>query len=101
MKRNRIRQLILMALTLVIGISSRKFGNEIPNALSAYAPDAIWALMVFWTAGFLFTTKPTWWIALFALLFSYTIELTQLYHAPLIDSIRANPVGGLMLGYNF
>ena len=29
------------------------------------------------------------------------MELSQLYHAPWIDSLRANRLGGLILGYGF
>ena len=36
-----------------------------------------------------------------ALSFSYLIEVSQLYHAPWIDSIRATTLGGLVLGFGF
>jgi Protein of unknown function (DUF2809) len=34
-------------------------------------------------------------------LFSVVIEISQLYHAPWIDSIRQTTLGGLILGYDF
>ena len=33
--------------------------------------------------------------------FSVAIELSQLYHAPWIDSIRQTTLGGLILGFGF
>ena len=36
-----------------------------------------------------------------ALVFSYLIEISQLYHAPWIDAIRATALGGLVLGFGF
>lgn len=36
-----------------------------------------------------------------ALVFSYLIEISQLYHAPWIDAIRATALGGLVLGFCF
>jgi hypothetical protein len=33
--------------------------------------------------------------------FSIAIELSQLYHAPWIDSIRHTTLGGLILGFDF
>ena len=51
--------------------------------------------------GFLFVEKSTVWIAIAALLFSYGIEISQLYHAPWIDTLRANRLGGLILGFEF
>lgn len=40
-------------------------------------------------------------LAVISLLFCYGIEMSQLYHAPWIDSIRATTLGGLVLGYGF
>ena len=34
-------------------------------------------------------------------MFCYGIEVSQLYHAEWIDSIRATTLGGLVLGYGF
>jgi hypothetical protein len=90
-----------MATTVILGTSARKFGEQLPSLIRDYAPDIFWALMVFWTLGFIFISKPISWIALIALLISYAIEATQLYHAPFIDSIRRTTVGGMMLGYDF
>ena len=36
-----------------------------------------------------------------AMAFSVAIELSQLYHAPWIDSIRQTTLGGLILGFGF
>jgi hypothetical protein len=36
-----------------------------------------------------------------ALSFSVLIEMSQIYHAPWIDSIRHTTLGGLVLGYGF
>ena len=36
-----------------------------------------------------------------ALAFSYLIEVSQLYHAPWIDAIRATTLGALVLGFGF
>ena len=44
---------------------------------------------------------PTKRIALATLLVSFGIEISQLYHAPWIDSLRATRLGGLVLGFSF
>jgi len=51
--------------------------------------------------GFLFHRKDTRWIAVIALTFSFSIEISQLYHALWIDALRANRLGGLILGFGF
>jgi hypothetical protein len=40
-------------------------------------------------------------VALAAVAFCFAIELSQLYHAPRIDSIRQTTLGGLVLGFGF
>lgn len=57
--------------------------------------------MVFFGIALLFNWLPTKRVALLALLFSFGIEISQLYHAPWIDAIRATRLGGLILGFGF
>lgn len=57
--------------------------------------------MVFLLLGIFFTKKSTVWVAVAALLFSFVIELSQLYHSSWIDTLRSYPFGGLILGYGF
>ena len=40
-------------------------------------------------------------VAILALLVCFAIELSQLYHESWIDNIRANRLGGLILGSGF
>lgn len=69
--------------------------------LNTYLGDALWALMIFVFIGFIFKTMDTKKVALIAILFCYSIELSQLYHASWIDNIRKTTLGGLILGYGF
>jgi hypothetical protein len=88
-------------LTVLLGLASRKFGVYLPAFLTAYAGDALWALLVFWLIGFLFTRKPSHWVATSALVFSFGIEASQLYHAPWLDGLRSTTLGSLVLGHGF
>ncbi|MDX8376640.1 MAG: DUF2809 domain-containing protein [Mariprofundales bacterium] len=48
--------------------------------------------------------RPSWkvnYIAITAIVFAFTIEFSQLYHAPWIDQIRSTMIGGLILGFGF
>jgi glycopeptide antibiotics resistance protein len=69
--------------------------------VKTYVGDALWALMVFFGFGFTFTRWPTQTVALAAFIFSFGIEISQLYHAPWLDSLRATRAGGLILGFTF
>lgn len=57
--------------------------------------------MIFIGFGFLFPKIETKKLAFISLMFCYGIEVSQLYHAEWIDSIRATTLGGLVLGYGF
>ena len=100
MRRNRILYLILTIITIILGLLSRKF-QGLPQIISSYSGDALWALMVFFLFSFLFNKKSTIFILVISIIFSYGIEISQLYHAPWIDSIRATTLGGLILGFGF
>lgn len=101
MTRNRIVYFLLIIITLLAGLASRHFASVLPQWVHSYLGDMLWALMVFLMAGFIFNRKDTRWIAIFALVFSFSIEISQLYHSPWIDAVRANRLGGLILGFGF
>jgi glycopeptide antibiotics resistance protein len=91
----------LLVITIATGLASRHFPGILPHWVQLYLGDTFWALMVFLWFGFLFKRKSTLWIAIAAILFSYGIEISQLYHASWIDALRTNPLGGLILGFGF
>ncbi len=99
-KRNRYLYLILTILTMVLGILSRKTSN-LPTFISAYSGDTLWALMVFFMVAFIFNKNSTAFVAGVALIFSYGIEISQIYHSPWINTIRSTTLGGLVLGFGF
>lgn len=100
MRRNRILYLILTIITIILGLLSRKV-QGLPQIILSYSGDALWALMVFFLFSFLFNKKSTIFILVISIIFSYGIEISQLYHAPWIDSIRATTLGGLILRFGF
>jgi hypothetical protein len=100
-RRNRIVYAIVAANVIVLGMGSRHYAPELPEFIAEYAGDTLWALLVFLLIGLLMPRWPTWRVALVALLFSFAIELSQLYRAPWIDSVRHTVLGGLVLGFGF
>jgi len=57
--------------------------------------------MIFLIVGLIFRARETKWVAVVALVFCYSIEVSQLYHSPWIDTIRNTRIGGLVLGRGF
>ncbi|OOR13764.1 hypothetical protein BW897_06115 [Bacillus cereus] len=100
-KRNRLLYVMFTIVVIILGLSSRKFAFSLPDLLNDYLGDALWALMIFVGFGFLFPKIETKKLAFISLIFCYGIEISQLYHAEWIDSIRATTLGGLVLGYGF
>ena len=100
MRGNRVVYLILIIIVMILGLLSRKLDN-LPVIVSLYAGDILWALMVFLIVDFVFNNKSILFNISIAIIFSYGIEISQLYHAPWIDSIRNTTLGGLILGFGF
>ena len=100
-KRNGFMYFFLVMTVMILGLSTRRFSIYFPNWIELYLGDALWALMIFFLFGFLFRTRETKWVTAGALLFSFSIEISQLYHSQWIDSLRKTRIGGLVLGYGF
>ena len=100
-RRNPLVQIILIALVCLLGIGSRRYAHVLPGFIAAYAGDTLWALAAFLGIGLILPRASTWTVACLALAFSVAVELSQLYHAPWIDSIRQTTLGGLILGFGF
>ena len=101
-RRNPLIQIIVIAVVCLLGIGSRRYAHCLPGFIAAYAGDTLWALArCFSESAGLFPRASTRTIALLAMAFSVTIEISQLYHAPWIDSIRQTTLGGLILGFGF
>lgn len=100
MRRNRIAYFTVTIFVMILGLVSRRVSG-LPSFIESYSGDTLWALMMFLMFAFIFNKKSTSSIAVYAILFSYAIELSQLYHAPWIDSIRSTTIGALVLGFGF
>jgi len=101
MNRNRHLYILFITTTIITGLATRKIHGLLPEFIQSYAGDILWALMVYLILGFIFTKKSSLWIASGTIMFSFAIEISQLYHTPWIDSIRNTTLGGLVLGFGF
>jgi hypothetical protein len=100
-RRNALVQISLIALVCLLGIASRRSSRMLPVFIAAYAGDTLWALAAFLGIGLVLPRASTRSIAILAMSFSVAVEISQLYHAPWIDSIRQTTLGGLILGFGF
>lgn len=100
-KRSVLRYFSLAILVMILGLCARRISIFLPHWINMYLGDILWGLMVFLVCGFLFRNSKTRVVSATAIVFSFAIEISQLYHSPWIDSLRKTKLGGLVLGYGF
>jgi len=99
--RNRPAYALLVGLTILLGLASRKFPALLPSWLAKNAGDVLYAVMAFWLVGFLFSRLSTLRAALIALLFCFGIEALKFVQAPWMVAARHSRAGALVFGVGF
>lgn len=101
-KQSRVSYFILTVLIIALGLFARKIAYPfLPDLINEYLGDALWASMIFFIFRFLFIKMDVKLTAIYALVFCFLIETSQLYHAGWIDVVRATTLGALVLGSGF
>ncbi|AFS79048.1 hypothetical protein DUF2809 [Gottschalkia acidurici 9a] len=100
-KRNSLTYLTLAITIMILGLSVRHFSTYLPKWINLYLGDILWATMIFFLLGLIIKNKETKYVAAIAVLFTFSIEISQLYHSQWIDTLRQTRIGGLVLGYGF
>ena len=95
-KNNRISYFILVVITIILGILSRKI-----DVIPTYFGDALYAVMMYFGMRFIFVNRTTKIALLVALLCCYGIEFQQIYRADWIIQIRRTSMGHCALGQGF
>jgi hypothetical protein len=93
--------LALACATIAVGLVVHFHGAALGPVARDVLGDALWAMMIAWLAGVLaprarLTVRCTCAYAVCA-----TVELSQLYHTPALDAVRATTLGHLVLGSGF
>ncbi len=101
MKNKRVIYLLITVIIIFLGLTSRKLSEYLPGFVAEYAGDTLWAAMVYFGLRFLFPAIGILKTMIFALLFSYAIEVSQLYQTEWINNIRNTTIGALVLGHGF
>ncbi|MDO3643757.1 DUF2809 domain-containing protein [Mucilaginibacter sp. L3T2-6] len=96
MLKTKSTYFVLIIATIALGLLSRHV-----NGIPLFIGDILWGLMVYFIVRFLLIGKKIKWAVAVSLIFSYSIEASQLYQAHWINNIRHTIIGGLILGYSF
>lgn len=97
------RRLIYLVTCLSLGYLALFTRTDIvlPCLIKTYGGDTLWAVMYYFLLCFISPKTAGAKNLMFALLLSVSVELFQLYQAQWIKEIRANYIGGLLLGHAF
>ncbi|KRF11095.1 DUF2809 domain-containing protein [Paenibacillus sp. Soil787] len=97
----RIKYVVAIIISVVLGLSSRRFSGQIPLFIAKHAGDVLWASMVYFGFRFFFVKRRLTWAAGISVIFSFAIEFSQLYQADWIVEIRNTVIGSLILGRGY
>ncbi|MCY9669651.1 DUF2809 domain-containing protein [Paenibacillus alginolyticus] len=97
----RIKYVVAVITSVVLGLSSRMFSGLIPHFIAEHAGDVLWASMVYFGFRFIFKKRSLIWAAGISVIFCFAIEFSQLYHAEWIVEIRNTVIGSLILGRGY
>jgi Protein of unknown function (DUF2809) len=93
--------ILLMLVVLCTGYVSRRYAHYLPMPIRKRTGDALWACAVYVLVAIVRPRWSTLMVTAIALLISYSIEFSQIYHRPWIDHIRSYTLGRLILGATF
>lgn len=99
--KKRLRYLVITIFIMIMGMLSRKYMNIFHKVIAPFVGDMLWAMMVYFGLRFLIPKLKLVKTLTLAIIFSFSIETSQLYQADWINNIRATTLGGLVLGHGF
>ena len=96
MKKKRVVYFSLVCVVILLGLISRQL-----SFVPLFMGDLLWAVMMFFIVRFIFPERAPMLIVFISLTLCYAVEISQLYQAEWINSIRQTLPGRLILGQGF
>jgi hypothetical protein len=101
MHRRRLRFVLLAVATIGVGLFVHLRAPNLPPSVRDVLGDALWAAMMTWWLGAAAPRARLGVRSVVAYGVCVAVEVSQLYHAPALDAIRATRLGHLVLGDGF
>src|SRR4051812_6121185 len=98
---NRVAYALSAVVVVVLGLLWRSHLLHLPPFMKKYGGDALWALLIFVLIRFIQPRMNIILSAVIAFGVAVAVEMSQLYHAPWIETIRGFRLGSLILGSTF
>jgi hypothetical protein len=89
------------ALVIAVGLTTRLPGIDWSPQTAKYLGSVLWGVMVYCLTGGLWRRLRASRVALLASCIAAAVEFSQLWHVPLLDSIRRTSLGVLLIGRFF
>ncbi len=96
MKKKRVVYFSLVCIVILLGLISRQL-----SFVPLFIGDLLWAVMMFFIVRVIFPERAPILIVFMSLILCYAVEISQLYQAEWINSIRQTLPGRLILGQGF
>lgn len=93
--------LAIAAAVIVTGLVVHEMGVGLSAEARDFAGDALWAVMIFAFIGAMRPASRLVARAAVVLVVCWAVELSQAYHTPWLDTVRATTLGRLTLGTGF
>ena len=101
MLRVRVRYFALALATIIVGLLVHTQGNALGSVSRDVLGDALWGAMIVWLVSVAAPQARLAFRIIAAYLVCVTVEVSQLFHTPALDAVRATFVGRLVLGSGF
>jgi hypothetical protein len=99
-RHTRIYLLIMVVIT-AFGLPARTIQDQLPTWYVQYFGDYLWAMLLFFVFALTLRNMNTFKVAIATLLFTYMIEISQLFHPQWLEYLRSIKLFALVLGYSF
>jgi hypothetical protein len=99
--KKRFLYTLFSVLVIPIGLYIRRHKGNFPYLIGEFAPDTLWALLLFWVFSivlFRYSSLRIFWIVL---IFTYLIEVSQFYQGAWLTALRQTFLGAMLLGHTF
>ncbi len=100
-RRNARIYWLMMLVIIALGLPSRTMQAHLPSWYVQYFGDYLWAMLLFFGFALILQKSNTLQVAMTTLVFTYCIEISQLFHPPWLEYLRSIKLFALLLGYNF
>ena len=100
-RRNTRIYLLIMVVITAFGLPARAIQDHLPTWYVQYFGDYLWAMLLFFGFALILRNMGTLKVAVTTLIFTYCIEISQLFHPQWLEYLRNIKLFGLILGYSF